>query len=61
VSYADWGADLIAALRDSGARYIILAGTPGPRTIPATSVDDSCARGVDAVAFLRRIRTELSR
>ncbi len=59
--YAEWGADLVAALRRSGAAYVVLAGTPGPRTVAADLVDDSCARGVDALAFLHRIREELSR
>jgi methylmalonyl-CoA mutase len=58
-AYAEWGADLVTALRAAGASYVVLAGTPGERTI--TDVDDSCAMGVDALAFLRRVREELSR
>ncbi len=54
-AYADWGADLVARLRDAGARHVILAGRP--RDLP---VDDSCAVGVDALAFLRRTREALS-
>lgn len=59
-SYAGWGADLVAALRREGAHYVFLAGTPGPQTVPPALLDGSCARGVDAVVFLQRIRTELS-
>ena len=58
-AYADWGADLVAALRAAGASYVVLAGKPGERTV--TDVDDSCAMRVDALAFLRRVREELSR
>lgn len=58
-AYAEWGADLVAALRAAGASYVVLAGKPGERTV--TDVDDSCAMGVDALAFLARIREELSR
>src|SRR5680860_872865 len=36
-----------------------LAGEPGEKTV--TDVDDSCAMGVDALAFLARIREELTR
>lgn len=60
-SYAACGSELVAALRSRGAAYVVLAGTPGDQTVPAALVDDSCARGVDAVAFLRRLRTELLR
>ncbi len=58
-AYAEWGADLVAALRAAGASYVVLAGKPGERTV--TDVDDSCAMGVDALGFLGRIREELSR
>ncbi len=58
-TYAQWGHDLITALREAGASYVVLAGKPGERTV--TDVDDSCAMGVDALAFLTRIREELSR
>jgi methylmalonyl-CoA mutase len=58
-AYAEWGADLVAALRAAGASYVVLAGKPGERTL--TDVDDSCALGVDAVAFLGRIREELNK
>ncbi|GIM62384.1 methylmalonyl-CoA mutase [Planomonospora venezuelensis] len=58
-AYAEWGADLVAALRAAGASYVVLAGKPGERTV--TDVDDSCAVGVDALGFLGRIREELSK
>lgn len=59
-AYADWGADAAKALRRAGATYVVLAGKPGETTVPATVVDDSCATGVDALAFLTRIREELA-
>lgn len=58
-AYAEWGGDLVAALRAAGASYVVLAGKPGERTV--TDVDDSCALGVDALGFLGRIREELSK
>ena len=58
-AYAEWGADLVTALRAAGASYVVLAGKPGERTV--TDVDDSCAMGVDALGFLGRIREELAR
>jgi methylmalonyl-CoA mutase len=57
-TYAEWGADLVAALRAAGASYVVLAGKPGSVGL---DVDDSCAMGVDALGFLARIREELSR
>ena len=59
-SYAEWGADLVAALREAGARWVVLAGKPGDRTIPADLVDDSAAVGVDALTFLTRTREKLA-
>lgn len=56
--YAEWGADLVAALRDAGARHVVVAGKPD--AVDA-DVDDSCAMGVDALAFLRRTREEVAR
>ncbi len=53
-AYADWGADLIAALRTRGATHVLLAGKPGD-----LAVDDSFALGDDAVAFLTRTREAL--
>ena len=54
-AYAEWGADLVAALRDAGATRVILAGRPKD-----IEVDDSCAVGVDALAFLTRTREALA-
>jgi len=56
-AYAEWGADVIAALREAGASYVILAGKPGE----GITVDDSAAIGIDALAFLARVREELSK
>jgi methylmalonyl-CoA mutase len=59
-TYAEWGADLVAALRGAGARHVILAGKPGKPGKPGEiEVDDSCAVGVDALDFLRRTREQL--
>ena len=58
-AYAEWGAELVTALRAAGASYVVLAGKPGERTV--TDVDDSCAMGIDALGFLRRVREELAR
>ncbi len=60
-AYADRGADLAVALREAGAAYVALAGKPGDRTVPSHLLDDSCAAGLDALAFLTRVREELTR
>ena len=65
-AYAEWGADLVAALRAAGASYVVLAGRPGEKTVTSQgdaddAVDDWAAMGVDALGFLARIREELSR
>ena len=57
-TYAEWGTAALEALRDAGATYVILAGKPGESTVDG--VDDSCATGVDALAFLTRVREELT-
>jgi len=54
-AYAAWGADLVAALREAGAQWIILAGKPGD-----LAVDDNCAMGVNALDFLNRTREKLA-
>ena len=54
-AYAAWGADLVAALRAAGARWVILAGKKAD-----FEVDDTCAMGVDALDFLTRTRTVLT-
>lgn len=53
-AYAEWGQAAAEALRGAGAAYVILAGKPVDYT------DDSCAVGVDALAFLHRVREKLS-
>jgi methylmalonyl-CoA mutase len=53
-SYAEWGADAVAALRAAGAGWVIVAGKP------RDDADDSAAVGVDALAFLTRTREKLS-
>jgi len=54
-AYSEWGGDLVTALRDAGATWVILAGKPRD-----LEVDDSCAMGVDALAFCTRTREKLS-
>jgi methylmalonyl-CoA mutase len=56
-AYAEWGGAAAAALREAGARSVLLAGRPKD----GIAVDDHCAAGVDALAFLRRVREELAR
>ena len=53
-AYADWGSDVVTALREAGATHVIIAGKP------IDGVDDSCAVGVDALAFLTRTREKLA-
>ncbi|WP_187366842.1 methylmalonyl-CoA mutase family protein [Nocardioides dongxiaopingii] len=53
-AYAEWGAAAAAALREAGATRVVVAGRP------ADHADDSCATGVDALAFLSRTREALS-
>jgi methylmalonyl-CoA mutase len=53
-AYAAWGAELVAALREAGARWVILAGKA-----PDFVVDDTCATGVEALDFLHRTREKL--
>lgn len=56
-TYEEWGAAAASALREAGATRVVLAGTP--RGDLADLVDDSCAMGVDALAFLTRTREAL--
>ncbi|UMG93326.1 methylmalonyl-CoA mutase family protein [Nocardioides sp. TF02-7] len=53
-AYAAWGAAAASALREAGARRVVVAGKP------ADYADDACATGVDALAFLTRTREELA-
>lgn len=55
-SYAEWGAPLVAALREAGATRVVVAGKPAE-----LGVDDSCAMGVDALDFLARTRAALTK
>lgn len=51
--YEAWGTDLVAALREAGAAYVVLAGKAD------VGADTTIAMGLDALAFLRSIREEL--
>ena len=53
-AYAGWGEAAAEALRGAGATYVIIAGKG------VDYCDDSCAMGVDALAFLHRVREKLS-
>ncbi len=53
-AYDEWGEAAAGALREAGATYVVVAG--GARDW----ADDSCATGVDALAFLSRTREALS-
>ena len=53
-TYAEWGSDLAAALREAGAQWVIVAGKP------LDGADDNCAMGVDALDFLTRTRSRLA-
>ena len=53
--YAEWGADLVTALRGAGARHVVVAGQG-----ESLGEDDRCYAGMDALDFLRRTREVLS-
>jgi methylmalonyl-CoA mutase len=53
-AYAEWGTDLVHALREAGATHVIIAGKP------IEGVDDACAMGVNALTFLTRTREKLT-
>ncbi len=53
-AYAEWGSDLVAALREAGAQWVILAGKA------EVGADDTVAMGVDALDFLTRTREKLA-
>jgi methylmalonyl-CoA mutase len=53
-SYDESGADTAAALREAGAVRVVVAGKS------REWADDSCAMGVDALAFLHRTREALA-
>src|SRR5690606_30317650 len=54
-TYAEWGAAAVEALRAAGVQHVIVAGKAGD-----LGVDDSCAMGLDALAFLNRTREALA-
>lgn len=54
-AYEEWGAAAAEALRQAGARHVVIAGKPVPYA------DGSAAMGVDALAFLTQIREELAK
>lgn len=58
-AYAEWGAAAVEALRAAGAAHVVLAGKPGGSTVAEDLVDDSAAMGLDALAFLTRIRAQI--
>ncbi|MEX0428843.1 methylmalonyl-CoA mutase family protein [Nocardioides sp. DS6] len=53
-AYAEWGKAAAETLRDAGATYVIVAGKP------ADHADDNAAIGIDALAFLHRVREQLA-
>lgn len=53
-AYGEWGADLVAALRENGASYVVVAGKTD------LGQDASAAMGLDALAFLRQMREVLA-
>jgi methylmalonyl-CoA mutase len=53
-AYAEWGTALVSALREAGARHVVVAGKA------EVGADDQCFAGMDALDFLRRTRGELS-
>ncbi len=53
-TYSEWGSEAAAALREAGARHIVIAGKP------RDYADDSCAMGIDALDFLTRTREKLA-
>jgi methylmalonyl-CoA mutase len=52
-AYAEWGVELIAALRGAGAAHVVVAGQNH------LDADDTAAVGLDALDFIRRTRTIL--
>ncbi|MBO0847004.1 MAG: methylmalonyl-CoA mutase [Nocardioides sp.] len=62
-AYAEWGSEAAQALRGAGARHVIVVSTGSNGDRSSTDApewaDDSCAPGVDAIAFLTRTREAL--
>lgn len=59
-AYAEWGVELVAALRAAGARHVIVADTYAQQVRARVDADDTIAAGLDALGFLRRIREVLN-
>ena len=59
-TYAQQGAEAVEALREAGAKWVVLAGRPGAGTVPSELIDDHAAVGVNALALLRRTREQLA-
>lgn len=57
-SYAEWGIAAAQALREKGAKTVLLAGKPSPEI--AEHIDHSVALGADIIAFLNKVRTLLT-
>ncbi|WP_432476888.1 methylmalonyl-CoA mutase family protein [Nocardioides sp. GXQ0305] len=53
-AYEEWGSDLVAALRDAGARRVVVAGKAD------VGADDRAYAGIDALDFLTRTREVLA-
>ncbi|WP_028659568.1 methylmalonyl-CoA mutase family protein [Nocardioides insulae] len=53
-AYREWGEAAAGALREAGARHVIIAGRP------VEYADDSCAAGLDALRFLTTTREKLA-
>lgn len=59
-AYAEWGVELVAALRAAGASHVIVADTYARQLRARVDADDTIAAGLDALGFLRRIREVLN-
>jgi methylmalonyl-CoA mutase len=57
-TYAEWGSEAAAALREAGAKHVVIAGKP--ESLASDYADDSCAMGIDALDFLTRTREKLA-
>ena len=53
-AYAAWGTGVVDALREAGARHVVVAGKAD------VGADDRCWAGMDALDFLRRTRGVLA-
>lgn len=55
-AYAEWGTAAVEALRAAGVEHVIVAG----KIDAVEGADDSCAMGLDALAFLNSTREALA-